>query len=192
MWNIINFEVFRALKKKSFWYASIAPVLIILAVLGIEKLSIQNAQKNAATQEQNFTQSAKISVLDDSGLIDPELLASQHIGVEPNKQSGITAVKSGQLGAFFYYPQNPETSGIQVYAQDQGISVAQPYNAAATNLLKQGVAKAVSGARENSQAVQILEKSPGVTTITYKNGVEFNDLANVIAPEYSPAYFSWL
>ena len=97
MWNIINFEVFRALKKKSFWYASIAPVLIILAVLGIEKLSIQNAQKNSATQDQNFTQSAKISVLDDSGLINQQLLAAQHIGIEPSKDAGIAAVKSGQL-----------------------------------------------------------------------------------------------
>ena len=189
MWNIINFEVFRALKKKSFWYASIAPVLIILAVLGIEKLSIQNAQKNAATQDQNFSQSAKIAVLDDSGLIDPKLLAAQNIGTEPNQQAGIDAVKNGQLAAFFYYPQNPETSGIQVYAQDQGISLTQPYNDAATNLLKQGVAKSVNATTGNSEAVQILEKSPAVTAITYKNGAEFNDLTNIIAPGIFAAIF---
>jgi len=189
MWNIINFEVFRALKKKSFWFASIAPVLIILAVLGIEKLSIQNAQKDAQTQDQNFSQSAKVSVLDDSGLIDPQLLAAQHIGTEPSKDAGIAAVKSGELAAFFYYPQNPETSGIQVYAQDQGLSIFQPYNDAATNLLKQGVAKAVSQATGNSQAVQIFEKSPSVTAITYKNGSEINDLANIIAPGIFAAIF---
>jgi len=182
MWNIINFEVFRALKKKSFWYASIAPVLIILAVFGIEKLSIQNAQKNAQTQDQNFSQNAKISVLDNSGLIDPQLLVTQHIGVEPNKDAGIAAVKNGQLAAFFYYPQNPETNGIQVYAKDQGLSITQPYNDAATNLLKQGVSKAVSSATGNSEAVQILEKSPTVTATTYKSGAEINDLTNVIAP----------
>ncbi len=189
MWNIINFEVFRALKKKSFWYASIAPVLIILAVLGIEKLSIQNAQNNAAIQDQNFTQSAKISVLDNSGLIDTHLLAAQHIGLEPNKQAGIAAVKSDELAAFFYYPQNPETSGIQVYAQDQGLSISQPYNDVATSLLQQSVAKAVSAVTGNSEAVQILEKSPAVTAITYKNGAEFNDLANAIAPGIFAAIF---
>lgn len=189
MWNIINFEVFRALKKKSFWYASIAPVLIILAVLGIEKLSIQNAQKNALTQQQTFSQIAKISVLDDSGLIDPKLLAAQHISIEPNKDAGIAAVKSGQLAAFFYYPQNPETSGIQVYAQDQGISVAQPYNEAAINLLEQSVTKAVSAATGNSVVVQILEKSPVVTATTYKNGAEINDLTNAIAPGIFAAIF---
>ncbi len=189
MWNIINFEVFRALKKKSFWYASIAPVIIILAVLGIEKLSIQSAQKNAQTQDQNYSQSAKVAVLDDSGLINSQLLAAQHIGTEPNKDAGIAAVKSGQLGAFFYYPQNPELSGIQVYAQDQGISISSPYNDAAISLLQQSVAKDVSSATGNSQAVQILEKSPGVTAITYKNGAEINDLTNAIAPGIFAAIF---
>ncbi|MDR3642534.1 MAG: ABC transporter permease [Candidatus Doudnabacteria bacterium] len=189
MWNIINFEVFRALKKKSFWYASIAPVLIILAVLGIEKLSIQNSQKNAATQVQNFTQSAKISVLDDSGLIDKHLLAAQHIGIEPNKDAGISAVKSGQVSAFFYYPQKPEIAGIEVYAQDQGISLTQPYNEAAQQLLKQSVTEAVSSSTGNSTAVQILEKIPGVTAVTYKDGSEINNLTNVIAPGIFAAIF---
>ena len=176
MWNIINFEVFRALKKKSFWYASFAPVIIILAVLGIEKLSIQSAQKNAVTQDQNFSQTAKVSVLDDSGLIDPKLLAAQNIDIEPNKEAGITAVKNGTIGAFFYYPQNPEVSGIQVYAQDQGISITTPYNDAATGLLQQSVAKDVGATAGNSTAAQILEKSPAVTSTTYKNGAITNDL----------------
>ncbi len=189
MWNIINFEVFRALKKKSFWYASIAPVIIILAVFGIEKLSIQNAQKNTLTQQQSFSQNTTVAVLDDSGLIDRQLLATDHIGIESNKESGIAAVKNGTLGAFFYYPQNPELNGVQVYAQDQGISISQPYNDAATNLLKQSIAKTVSGATGNSKAVQILEKSPAVTAITYKNGAVTNNLANAIAPGLFAAIF---
>jgi len=189
MWNIINFEVFRALKKKSFWYASLAPVLIILAVLGIEKLSIQSAQKDAQTQDQNFSQSAKISVLDDSGLIDQKLLAAQNIGIEPNEQAGIAAVKNGSLGAFFYYPQNPETSGIQVYAQDHGISLTTPYNDAATALLEQSVAKTVGATAGNSTTAQILEKNPAVTATTYKNGTVTNDLLNIIAPGIFAAAF---
>ena len=165
-------------------------MLIILAVLGIEKLSIQNAQKNALTQQQTFSQTAKVSVLDDSGLIDPKLLAAQNIGIEPNKQAGIAAVKSGQLGAFFYYPQNPEVSGVQVYAQDQGISITTPDNDAATQLLQQSVAATVGTAAGNLTAIQILQKSPGVTATTYKNGAVTNDLTNAIAPGiFAGAFF---
>ena len=52
MWNIINFETLRALKKKSFWIASIAPLLLIIIVIGVEYFSTKNATSNAAQQAQ--------------------------------------------------------------------------------------------------------------------------------------------
>jgi ABC-2 type transport system permease protein len=182
MWNIINFEVFRALKKRSFWIASIAPLVLILLVIGIEYFSAQNAATNASQQAQAFSATAKIGEFDDSGLISPQLVAAQHIIVEPSKDAGIAAVKDGQLDAFFYYPKDPSTMDIQVYAQDQGISFSPPYNAAAGQLLQQSVIKNVSAATNNSQVVQILESPPGVTATTYRNGVETEGFLSVIAP----------
>jgi len=182
MGNIINFEVFRALKKKSFWIASITPLVFILLVLGIEYFSTKSATNNAAQQEQAFSATAKIGEFDDSGLISQQLVAAQHITVEQNKDAGIAAVKSGTLDAFFYYPKDPTTMSIEVYAADTGISLSPPYNAAASQLLHQSVVSDVSAAAKNDQAVQILEKSPAVTATTYKNGVESEGLASVIAP----------
>src|SRR5581483_9392803 len=114
MGNILNFEVFRALKKKSFWIASVAPLLIILAVIGIEYLSTKNAASNAAQQAQAFSATAKIGEVDDSGLINAKLLTTQHVAIESSKDAGISAVKSGELDAFFYYPKNPSTMNIEV------------------------------------------------------------------------------
>src|ERR1700685_1035406 len=115
MWNIINFETLRALKKKSFWIASIAPLVFILVVLGVEYVSTKSAESNAAQQAQTFSATAKIGEFDDSGLISQQLVASQHIIAEPSKDAGIAAVKSGELDAFFYYPQDPSTMDIEVY-----------------------------------------------------------------------------
>jgi len=182
MWNIINFEVFRALKKKSFWIASLSPLLIILVVFGIEYFSIKSATTNAAQQAQAFSQTAKIGEFDDSGLVSKQLLAAQHIIAEPSKEAGIAAVKSGALDAFFYYPNNPGTANIEVYAQDQGISFTPPYNTAAAQLLTQSAISDVSAETKNSQVVQILQKSPAVTATTYKNGVETEGLLSAIAP----------
>lgn len=182
MWNIINFETFRALKKKSFWIASIAPLILILIVFGIEFLSAKNAASQAAQQEQAFSATAKIGEFDDSGLISQQLVAAQHIAVEPSKDAGIAAVESGALDAFFYYPKDPTTKGIEVYAQDVGISFSPPYNAAATELLHQSAINEISTATNNSQVVKILEISPNVTATTYKNGVETEGFASVIAP----------
>jgi ABC-2 type transport system permease protein len=189
MWNIINFEVLRALKKKSFWIASIAPLLIILVVIGIEYLSTKNAASNAAQQVQAFSATAKIGEFDDSGLISQKLLATQHITIEPGKDAGIAAVKSGELDAFFYYPKDPNTMSIEVYAQDKGISFSEPYDAAATQLLHQSAINDVSTFTKNSQVVQVLEKTPAVTATTYKNGVETEGFMSVIAPGIFAAAF---
>ncbi len=156
--------------------------------LALKNFPSKTPKKIRKPKTQNFSQTAKISVLDDSGLINPQLLAAQHITTEPNKTAGITAVKNGQLSAFFYYPQNPETGGIQVYAQDQGFDSAT-YNDTASGLLMQSVANTVNSATGNSQAVQILEKAPAITAINYKNGAEINDISNAIAPGIFAAAF---
>jgi ABC-2 type transport system permease protein len=183
MGNVISFEVLRTLKKKSFWIASILPLIIIVAVFGIEYFSATNAQTSSAKQAQAFSQTAKIAVLDDSGLVSKPLLAAEHIAVEPTKDAGIAAVQSAALDAFFYYPPDVTTSGIQVYAQDRGIAQT-PYSDDAIGLLKQSVITNVSAAVKNSQAVQVLQKDPSVIATTYKNGVVTNDLADLIAPGF--------
>ena len=190
MWNIINFEVFRALKKKSFWIASLAPLFLILVVFGIEYFSIKSATSNAAQQAQAFSQTAKIGEFDDSGLVSKQLLTAAHIVIEPSKDAGIAAVKSGELDAFFYYPSDPGTMNIQVYAQDQGISFTPPYNTAATQLLTQSAIADVSAAVKNSQVVQILQNPPAVAATTYKDGVETEGLLSAIAPGiFAVAFF---
>lgn len=57
------------------------------------------------------------------GLIDQQQLDSQHILIEPSRQAGIDGVKADQFDAFFYYSSNVAITGIEVYAQDKGISI---------------------------------------------------------------------
>jgi ABC-2 type transport system permease protein len=190
MWNIISFETLRALKKKSFWIASLSPLLIILVIFGIEYFSTKSAATNAAQQAQAFSQTAKIGEFDDSGLISQQLLAAQHITAESSKDAGIAAVKSGQLDAFFYYPGDPGVANIQVYAEDTGISFTPPYNTTAAQLLTQSAITDVSASIKNSQVIKILEKTPSVTATTYKNGVETEGLMSAIAPGiFAVAFF---
>jgi ABC-2 type transport system permease protein len=188
MWNVITFEVFRALKKKSFWIASIAPLLIILVVFGLEHFSIQSSKTTSAQQAITSSQNTKISVLDDSGLVSPQMLTADHISSEPTKAAGIAAVKSGELGAFFYYPADVSTSGIQVYSQDQGIGQT-PYNDFASSLLKTSVVAKVKAAVSSTQSIKILEDDPPVVVTTYKNGVQTAGIASVIAPGLFAAAF---
>jgi ABC-2 type transport system permease protein len=182
MSDVISFEVFRTLRKRSFWFTTIAPPIIMIIVFGISYLSSSSAAKNSQQQSQDFAKTSRVAVLDDSGLINKSQLKSLGISLETSRQVGIDAVKAGQIDAFFYYPADVTAKGIEVYAQDKGISLTPPYNTAATELLKQNVIEITGKTLNNSQAVQILQKDPIVSSTTYKNGVQTNELASIIAP----------
>ncbi|HUC87699.1 MAG TPA: ABC transporter permease, partial [Candidatus Binatia bacterium] len=182
MRDVINFEVRRNLKRKSFWIASLMPVVLVLGIIGISVASSNSASKTAQKQAATFITTHKLAVLDETGLINERQLAKDHITIEPTKQAGIAAVQNDKVGAFFYYPKNISGSGIEIYAQDQGLSFSSSYSTAATGLLQQEVIARVNLLAKNSQLTQIIQNGPKVTTTTYKNGKQTNGLAGIIAP----------
>jgi ABC-2 type transport system permease protein len=178
--DIIRFEVPRALKKKSFWYTTLIPPLIILIVAAIEFSSIKSTQNN--NQTENLAKTSKIAILDESGLINEKGLTSLNIKTEPTKEAGIDAVKNDRLDAFFYYPADVSKDGISIYAQDKGIALTSPYNTEATDLLSLNVLSKVAAETHDPQISKILVSSPSTSDVTYKNGKKTNSLANLIAP----------
>jgi ABC-2 type transport system permease protein len=182
MRNVVRFEVFRTLKKKSFWYTSLAPPLIVLAVIGIVTASANSTGKSSAQQTQMLIQSAKMGVLDDTKLINTKQLAKQKILIEPNQQTGIKDVKSGKLDAFFYYPTDITKSGITIYSKDTGVSNTDHYDGLAQQILILDIITSLNKKVHNAQTIQILQKTPSVTDITYKNGRLTGGEARIIAP----------
>lgn len=180
--TVVSFEVRRNIKKKTFWYTTLALPVIIIAVFAITRASSNHANNASQQQTSSYSKTAKLAVLDETGLVNTRELSSQHIVIEPNVQAGINGVKDGELTAFFYYPKDVAKVGIQVYAQDQGITFTPPYNALAQQLLTQSAVNKVSSVINNDEAIRILQNSPSVTATTYKNGSVTNDLAGAVAP----------
>lgn len=180
--TVIGYELHRNLRKKTFWFTTLFIPLIIIAVFAITQASSNSASNSSKQQASSYSKTAKLAVLDETGLINKQALINQHIVIEPNEQAGIDGVKDGSLTAFIYYPKNVAKAGIQVYAQDQGITFTPPYNALASQLLNQSAVSKVSAATHNSEAVVILQTSPSVTATTYKNGTETNALSSIVAP----------
>jgi ABC-2 type transport system permease protein len=136
MMSVTKFEVLRSLKKKSFWYTTIALPLIIIVIYGISYASSNHASKSDQQQTTSYSKTAKLGIFDETGLINKQTLTGLHIVIEPSQQAGIASVENGDLTAFFYYPKDVTKTGIEVYAQDTGISFTPPYNTLATQLLK--------------------------------------------------------
>jgi len=180
--EVIGFELRRNLKKKTFWFTTLFLPVVIIAVFTITQVSSNYATNSSQQQTTSYSKTAKLAVLDETGLLNKPTLISQRIVFEPNEQAGIEGVKDGQLTAFIYYPKDIAKVGIQVYAQDQGITFTPPYNALASQLLNQSAVATVSSATRDSEAFQVLQNSPSVTATTYKNGKQTNDLASIVAP----------
>lgn len=180
--SVISFEVLRNLRKKTFWFAAIAPPILVLIIVGLSHASSQSANQASQQQTTAITKNSKIAVLDETGVISAQSLRKIHFATETTLQAGISAVKNGTVTAFLYYSRDVATSGIQIYAQDQGINNATPYNGLAVSLLTENAKSKAITAVHNPQIVQVLEKTPDVTATTYKNGKQTNDEADVIAP----------
>lgn len=180
--DVTGFEVRRNLKKKSFWFTSLMPPILLLAITAISIVSSNSASKSSQQQADTISKTARIAVLDETGLISKQQLIKQRVVIEPTKQAGIAAVQANKLDAFFYYPKDVTNSGIDIYAQDKGISNTPPYGTAAIQLLKSDVITEISLLAKNNQIVQILQSDPAVTTTTYKNGKQTNGSASIIAP----------
>ncbi|MGH7234066.1 MAG: hypothetical protein ACREF7_01300 [Candidatus Saccharimonadales bacterium] len=167
--DVMGFEIRRNLRKKTFWYTTLILPVMIIAVFAIERASSNSADTSSQKQTSSYSKTAKLAVFDETGLISKQSLLRNHVEIETSKQAGIDGVKEGKLTAFFYYPKNVNKVGIEVYAQDQGVTFTPPYNTLASSLLSSSAIAVVRAATHNSQALQILQKSPAVNATTYKN-----------------------
>jgi len=180
--DVLRFEIFRSLKKKSFWFTALSIPILIVIIISISIVSSNHANKNSQQQAQSITKTSKIAILDDTGLINTKLLAKLNIMIEPSQQAGINAVETKKIDAFFFYPKNVTKTGIDVYSQDKGITLSSPYSTEAIALLKSDVIAKAGAATRSTQVVQLLEADPAINTTTYQNGKEVNSDANLIAP----------
>lgn len=172
--TVFSFEFLRTIKKKTFWISILLFPVMIATIAGIAYAS------NKATEEAlQTTQNEKFSlaITDESGLISPKLIEAFGATVKPDKDSGIAAVKTGQVDAFFYYPADISTNTVEIYAQNAGLFDNSKYDAVAKLLLEQSVSGSVS-----DSVKAILQGKVTTLTVTYKDGVVYDGLKNMIVP----------
>lgn len=172
--TVFKFEIIRTLKKRSFWLASLLFPIAVAAVAGIIFFS------NKATQEaSNSTENQQYSfaIKDDSGLINQQMVAAMKAEEVDSKEAGVSAVKSGELDAFFYYPANVTTEKVEIYGEDVGLFDNGRYEAVARELLTQSVASEVT-----ETTATVLRGSVQTSATTYRDGEEYNGFMEMIAP----------
>ena len=172
--TVFRFEVIRALKKKSFWIASLLFPVMIGAVAGI--IYFSNKATNEAS-EASGKQKFSFVVKDDSGLVNDQLVQAMGGSEIASRHKGIDEVKQGSIDAFFYYPPELTAAKIEVYGKDVGIFENGKYGGVAETILKQSVGSTVPKA-----TAAVLGGEVQTNATTFRDGEEYNAFMEMIAP----------
>ena len=172
--TVIWFEFIRTIKKKSFWLSVLALPAIIGVVIAVAYFSSAAADSAA---EQAVKEKFSLVVMDQSGLIDPGVLAPLSAETVDAKDAGVQLVTSGKKEAFFYYPSDIASEPVEVYAKDVGLVKNDKYSTVALQLLALSQKGAVS-----PQQSAIIQGRVATTMTTYTDGQKMPGFERVIAP----------
>ncbi|MDB5168293.1 MAG: putative transporter permease protein [Candidatus Saccharibacteria bacterium] len=172
--TVISFEVVRTLKKKTFWVTALSFPVVITVVFAIIFFSNQaTEQATLDTQNQKFS----LAITDESNAITPQLITQLGAKTLTDKQQGIQQVKDGSLDAYFYYPSELDKQKVEVYAKDVGLFDNSRYQGTADALLNQSIATTV-----DTETVAILKNKVDFSSVTFKDGIEYDGFKQLIAP----------
>jgi ABC-2 type transport system permease protein len=173
--TVVQFEISRTLKKKTFWIAALA-VPIVIALVG---LVIFFSNKATDSQSKDLAnEHYSIGITDTSHLIAPAFLQSLDAKKIGSLSEGKATVQSGKLDAYFYYPSDVSKEAVQVYGKDVGLFKNSRYQSLADQLLKQ------SAANETAAGVRsILQGTVKYTATTFtSDGQVDKGFLKLIAP----------
>jgi len=135
LWIIIKYEYLRTVKRPFFWISIFLLPVFLAVVLIVSTISSQEAEKNFS----NFSQSIKeIDVIDETGILNTQLITPPLKLVKGDKQTYITAVKNQQIDGLIYYPLSVETDGkYEIYAKYTGLTGGSSFTSQAQSILLQ-------------------------------------------------------
>lgn len=181
--TVFGFEVIRTLKKKTFWITALSFPLIMFVIFGIIFLSNQATESAVKNMEK---QKFSAVVLDESGLINPDMLQAVDIQPTSSRDTGIESVQKNTTDAFFYYPADL-SKGIEIYGKDVGIFQNGRYDAVARALLDQSVSQKV-----DSNIKTVVSGKTSAKFTIYKDGEIYDPIMQMIAPGFFLILFYFL
>lgn len=148
------------------------PVLfgIIFGIIFLSNQATEDAVKNMEKQQFSAV------VLDESGLIKPDMITALGFSKANSKEASIEGVKTGKTEAFFYYPKDL-SKGVEVYGKDVGLFNNGRYDTVAIMLAERS-----AGENIDPNTKTIVSGKLSTKPVTYKDGHATNPIMEMIAP----------
>ena len=172
--TVIKFEVLRAIKKPTFWVALLAVPLVYGGLFFLGKISGEQAAQNA---EKLAREEFSFEIMDESGILNQQIIESVGGKVSKNKTESIEKVKSEKLNAFYFVPKNLKDQSVEIFGKFEGVNQSAKYSAVISNLLKNSSLETV-----NPNKLAAINETFKKEETLFKNGEKYDALKEMLVP----------
>ena len=179
---IAKFEIVRQLKKPSFWIAALLIPILIGGIMALSAFSGYNTEKNMIDNTKKGDASAKISIIDNAGVVNKDAFAGNVLS-DKTKEEGIELIKNGEIDELYIIEKDfVETKKVESYSRKKDDESFSIFSSSANGNIR-NILVASAASRVNPADIIIL--SNGVEfekTIIDGDGEVVNPLGKAIIP----------
>ena len=172
--TVIKFEVLRAIKKPTFWVALLAVPLVYGGIFFLGKISGEQAAQNA---EKLAREEFSFEIMDESGILNQQIIESVGGKISKNKTESIEKVKNEKLNAFYFVPKNLKDQSVEIFGKFEGVNQSAKYSAVISNLLKNSSLETV-----NPNKLAAINETFKKEETLFKNGEKYDALKEMLVP----------
>lgn len=173
--TVLGFELFRTLKKPTFWLS----ILSIPLITGVIFAIVFFADQTSSSREKEVRNTPfSLAVVDDTKIVSNDVLTKLKATRATDKASAIENVRTGKIDAFFYYPEDLTKQPIEVYNKNDGLIDNSKYTEAAQSLIKASATTSIG----SPQLLAVVTNNIATTQKNFENGSEANIIGRMIAP----------
>lgn len=176
--SVIRHEYLTIVKQPSFWIVMIAIPLIVGVVIG---LSILGNQSSVSRIEELSKDLKNVAVVDESGLINKEVVASSNLTLSPASQTESLRkqVQKGEKDALIVYPAAlAKDQSYQVYLSTNDLTRSTSVTALGENILKVSLFLPLG----SPEIIALAQNGASATVVAYENGEVSPGINGYIAP----------
>lgn len=176
--SVIRHEYLTIVKQPSFWIVMIAIPALVGAVIGLTYLG----NKSSADRIEEIASELKnVSVIDNSGLINAEVVEQTGLELEVNAdpEAAREQVRTGELDALIVYPKNlAEERTYQAYLSTDDLTKSSSVTSIADNLLKTSLFVPLGSA----EVIALAQTGASGDVTMFRDGVATGGFNDYIAP----------
>lgn len=176
--SVIRHEYLTIVRQPSFWIVMIAIPMLIAIVFGLTFLGNQSS----ANRIEELSKDLKnIAIVDNSGLINKDVVAASKLSISPADQTEILRqqVQNGEKNGLIVFPTDLKTGGTyQIYLSTNDLTKTSSVSALADSILRTSLFLPLGSA----EVIALAQNGASATITIYENGKESAGVNGYIAP----------